>query len=415
MIRSRWRYRNTGSYKIVANALTYQTYQMGGPAYYTNPAGNGTVAEMQDWVTPDFRRMSKAGGVIINPMSRSENTFTSGAYSNFSGYNSNPAYWERNSGDWSYAVLGFVLPISCQPKVLVTGEEVNAGCVEASTRCLSQIGRSSSNNWENMAEIGKTLDLLRHPIASWAKFRKKNSKLLDTVGSSANAWLIYRYGITPLIRDTNAILMQLNRNIKPMYQTTHAKVTLAGSSNSTVNFTSGPHIMPYGIQKTERVTVRATSVDQASNSFFQKYGLDAKSLLTLPWELVRLSFVADWVVNVGDYLGAMVQSFQPESLGRCLSIKWEMREHRETLSHTMSPPWVITSPQRYWATAETVHKERTVGLSTAGLVVKADFRLDSAVRWADAWSLTTQQVLAVLPKISRWKRGGPVDLSFDTN
>jgi len=117
-------------------------------------------------------------------------------------------------------------------------------------------------------------------------------------------------------------------------------------------------------------------------------------LLTLPWELIPYSFVVDWFVNIGDFIGAMSPSLGWTQLGSCHVLKREKVLQLAPLQTTPgSAVEAILKPATgsYKLTQTSV--SRQAGLSAPGLVVKSDFRFSNLTRCLDAYSLLAQQVI----------------------
>lgn len=367
-------------------------YNLSNNTYIPQPRF-GEARSMNDFVTPNFRKRSSGGEVIINPMTSS---YRSVLYSG-SGYTvnlyGNPATWETCT--FRPGLLGWGESNShpqCVLNEVVTTSDMAHVSREAATRCLSSIGRSNSNTWENLAEAKKTIQLLRHPIAAWHEWNRK-TPLVSAGSSSANAYLLYRYGISPLVRDVNEIMTQAFRNVRPRWSTTHAQSEMSRQSITT-HTSTGTHTWVYRKQKTETFVVRCTSIDEPISDWAYTYGLSRKQLLTLWWELIPYSFVADWLVNTGDVIGALANAFEPQSLGRCESHKWVLSDVRTFLSHTIASPHTLPVPMSGYIRVDQILKARYLGFLTGpGLVIKSNFRLDDATRVADAFALIAQQVL----------------------
>lgn len=357
----------------------------------------GKTETMTDWVQRDFHRRRKSGEVIMNHMTQNVLEVKSGTISSWHAYSSgNPNQWGKTSGNyaWFTCGVGSVGNPPTLPPGSITAADINNARIAASTRVRSQIGRSSTDNWENVAEFDKTVRTLRHPIDSWWAFDRKSSALLGGAKSLASAWLIYRYGIRPLISSVDATLVQLYRNVRPIRVTSRAVEKLSAQTNTTFNVTSGSFIGVVRRNISETYTIRAMSLDQAITDDFHKFGFSSKSLLTLPWELIPYSFVVDWFFNVSDYIGSLANVFQPVSLGQCLVIKSDTTEYRQTVSNT-DPTVTIVSPMMDWWQQTSSATTRLPWLDGSGLVVKSDFRLDSPTRIADALALVGQRILSI--------------------
>lgn len=117
-------------------------------------------------------------------------------------------------------------------------------------------------------------------------------------------WLAFQYGVRPLISDVQGALKVLDGALldKPLVRkyVVHSKIV---SDVTTPLIVSGFH-------GTKRIRRDSRITWTAYCAFDSGYLNTASSLgllnpLQLAWELVPYSFVVDWFINVGDYLGSL--------------------------------------------------------------------------------------------------------------
>lgn len=357
-------------------------------------APNGMKETMTDYVNPRFHERSAEGEVIMTPMVQVKTTQTTSQLSSFYGLHApitQPTQWSRFVGDMAFYELQLGTAEPGTPAFVHTGPQEESVYVDASTQCLSQIGRSDADNWENVAEAGKTVEMLRHPLNSWFAFERK-ARLASAGLTLAQAWLMYRFGIRPLVMSVEETLKALREDSQPVRVTTRAKATSTQSTNVDVAWTAGAHTRRYHVETHETIEARAMSLDTAVNTLTHKMGFGSKSLLTLPWELLPYSFVIDYFVNVGAFIGALANFFQPASLGQCLVTKRTWTQTRTSFAHTTSGTDQIVTPGLSQSITTYVRKERMAALRTPSIVFKSDFRLDNAVRIGNLLALVGQQV-----------------------
>lgn len=403
------RFRSSDTRKTSSYIFVY-----GGTSYPGSGPLVGRRRDMTDMVVPNFRKEVKAGKVFMNYMeSRSQDT-TVGVKSHINGSVNGIGFhdvegsslqhlscnWLGNT-DWNLSSVRYdVVPAS----------SVYALADEVCTRTLSQIGRSDAANWENLAEVGKTVQMLRAPVQSFVKFLNSDGAVrryrrsLSGVGSlskdvgltATNAWLAIRYGVMPVIRSVDDTLKQLRKRLKygaeVTRQTTRYSHAISGAANSLIQMSDGTYISDIARRVSASHEVRAMSLDEVVWDVPTMLGLGSKDLLTLPWELIRLSFVADWFLNVGDYIGAVSQAMYPKSLGQCYTIQSTRSEYRETITHTIPTNYIINSYRRGWVREDTVWKTRYPGLRAPKIGVKANFRFDDLTRIGDAFALVANQL-----------------------
>ncbi|DAD51016.1 TPA_asm: maturation protein [ssRNA phage SRR6960551_12] len=213
----------------------------------------------------------------------------------------------------------------------------------AATSCWAQRGRGNVNNWENLFQLTKTLDELRHPFRNFALWSDKwvtayEARARKVLGSRktrvltkrelfvlnpAGAWLQYRYGVRLLINDVNQVLKQLQdwSSQRQVYTARGSKSVVDSYRKDNGPFLLGPGYWASGYQIDEKVECRGTSHDEYSLSLAGALGLDGRQLLTVGWELVPYSFVVDWFANVGDFLNASVPTPELLHIGECLSTR----------------------------------------------------------------------------------------------
>lgn len=377
-------------------ASTWRWWNYAGSSASGNSLDVGTYEKMADTVTLNYRKRSQSGEVIMNVMNKIRVNRQASQMSNLYAYsNGNPANWAQQTGvTHNDLQLSPTMPTNSPNWYdLVPEKEVSALITQVSTRCLSKIGRASTDMWENLAETRKTVQMLSNPLSSWFRFERK-ARIASAGLSAANAWVAYRYGLKPVISSAIDVVTALKRNTRPQRVTTRAQDAISANSASNVVMTAGVDVRTFRIQKTESHQIRAMSIDTVVQDVFHDLGFDRKSLLTLPWNSIPYSFVVDWLLNVSDYIGAIGQAFLPSSLGQCYVHHIVQTENRTSLSHVSTNPAVlaIVSPTMVWAQTVYESKARVPGLPSPGLVVKSDFKLDDVTRISDAIALVAQQV-----------------------
>jgi hypothetical protein len=186
----------------------------------------------------------------------------------------------------------------------------------------------------------------------------------------------------------------LEKKVGRMRKTTRAKLILDSDIQSRVVRYAGAFSVDILETVSDRVEIRAMSLDEHIVSELNNIGFSSKGLITLPWELMKRSFVLDWFVTMGDFLGAMTPAFGWTQLGSCYVIK---RDQGLSIgSHGTYPgaELAIDLPCSGGFTYLRDTRERVVGLPAPGVVVRSDFRFSNLTRALDAFSLLAQQVLS---------------------
>lgn len=402
-----------------ATAPTWNHYDVGP---YTIKIG--TISTMLDVVVPGFNKQTKVDHrVFFNPMVQSSFTIDAGygsggaliepltntcsapyafkSQQRFGTYSiSEGRIVSPGPGTIQDPVSGMVQP----PATIIAAHDMSALVTEAVTECLASRGTSGSNQWETVAELHKSLALAKSAADSIELFTRRKTSLLSRSKAAGNAYLLYRYGFTPLMASLADATAGVLKAVGKVRQTSRGSASTSKTvteSASTVPY--GAYQIPFLITTTEEVTVRATSLDEYEASLASNIGFSSKGLMMLPWELVPYSFVVDWFANVGDVYASLLPTFGLRGLGSCYTVE---RKIRRTVAQSGAATKiaggynVIGQPSNAGYTCSWRHKTRTPGLPSPGLVIRSDFGYDSQYRCWDSLSLVVQRLQDPVAKAS---------------
>lgn len=263
---------------------------------------------------------------------------------------------------------------------------------EVSTKVLAKRGQSDSNLFESIAELRQTLNLFRRPFNSLNRLLSLASGARQRGVAAAEVWLQYRYGVMPVVRDLENIISGVQKKIGKVRKKTSATASLTRAVSSTIVRDNGlGGIGHIGKQISDKVDVKAISLDEYNMDRLAAIGFTAKGLITLPWELIPYSFVIDWFVNVGDFINSLVPLPGVKPLGSCLITERDAMTNWVLLSHTADTGYSIVRPMSGTLRSGIWSKTRA-SLVQPSLVLKSDFKLTEAFRAADALSLLTQRM-----------------------
>jgi hypothetical protein len=366
----------------------------------------GEYTMMYDSINPGFRRAIKDGKVFMNPMSKvtqigvrrggiGPQRTQLNAPQNCSGSIQYPQVRDvDNQVEVLYSAAvgqGFTvgrLPIMAD----LLGSSISRALTECSTSVQNARGRADGNLWETLAEADKALGTLTGVFKSARKVIQARHPPGLAKEITAN-YLAWRYGIKPLISDTKMVIDGLQKKVGRVRKTTRAKVQMSDYRSRTVkqaNEAFGTDILENTF---DNVVIRATSLDEHVLTEANNVGLTSKGLITLPWELVRLSFVLDWFTTVGDFLGAITPAFGWTQLGSCYVVTREQRVEIDAINcYSTSSNYRLDVPCSGGFTYHLNTKRRVVGLPAPGIVIRSDFRFSNLTRCLDAFSLLAQQV-----------------------
>jgi hypothetical protein len=366
---------------------------------------------MIDSIVPDFHKRRKAGEVFFNDMTKSKVTVASSgsAFNLISKANTcnSPVLKGEQRIDgvltnlWvpHYAYRGLVYLPS---ELLALSEgDIRRLEVQCSTEVLSKRGRSDSDLWESMAEYKQTLDLLKNPLD---KIRSLSSQLLQSSSTVAGrrllkevsgGYLLYRYGVIPLMKDIESIINSLKKVTGKQRKTSRSFGSLTARQTTSGTSSWNGASFSYTAKVTDTVNLRCMSLDEVDLSFIGNLGFSFKGLVTLPWELTGYSFVADWFLNIGDFLGSKAPSLGYNQLGSCMVTNRVTATSYEVTGTGYSDPfWDLASPLT--GTTSVVRETTTRrALAPASVVLKNDFRFENFTRTADAFALLASRFTKV--------------------
>lgn len=369
----------------------------------------GSTESMSDVVVENFNKRRKAHEVFFNPMRHEKRAFSTGGGSGAVVRNLTPScktplrrreykvdgdafqYYAAFSTNSDHEV-GDELTI----RSLYSGEEMNNLIVEVSTALRNKRGRPSNNGnlAETAMELNKSLGMLSSLAQSIRKVVERKSSILARAQGVAGSYLLYRYGMRPLVSDITNIALAMETQAKNVRETTRSflkddRYTAEGlvvygqAANRHIN-----------VGTSDVINVRAMSLDEFRVDRLYASGFSLKGLLTLPYEAIPLSFVADWFTNFGDYLGAYAPTPSFLQLGSCVTF-----ERETTTSYTAG----LTVANAGWEVVRSMtgsvkgvrHIKERMPLPAPGLVIRNDFGLSNLPRALDAVSLLVQRIKAV--------------------
>nr|APG77193.1 hypothetical protein [Hubei levi-like virus 14] len=318
-----------------------------------------SVDYMEDVVTPDFARLSARGKVVNNPMFRRKSAvqFTGGTYAVYrTSQGSTLGY--RREGSWGAELIEQFPNLHLDPRI-------SRLKTLAITEAYSKVGEMDLEGLVSLAEMRETAAFLASPIGKlrtltqrwnrisqlfaddevayrtrlekWNKLpprvqaRRKPPKLRQrkvrfggvSVTDISSLWLAYRYGIMPLFYDIKGVIALLERQYGEVRLTARAKQATTWEDEKTAQ--AGPYgfqdVYQYSRKTKAIVTVRAGVLYAAKTTVASAAGLTLDRLPGAIWELVPLSFVVDWFLNIGDVLNALTSHARGEILAAWVTVK----------------------------------------------------------------------------------------------
>jgi hypothetical protein len=378
---------------------------------YVGSLNVGSYRLMDDWVVPGFRQRVAKGEVFFNPVMRRVDQ-----YSDLGG----TGYLIRNTAFQSCSAPVFFpeyqfvgnLCVAIARKASVGGfsvPEILPGIDdetqieplrrELSTRVYSERGRSESNLFETLAEYDQAVGMFHRPLGRLHNFLDKvegvagvKRKAGVLVSGASSLWLQYRYGLRPIVSDIANIAEGLKKLHDRRRQTTRANGAVSSTRQYSYSTYLGILKVDFVVNSTASIRLRAMALDDFESSQAFDIGFSPKGIITLPWELIPYSFVADWFLNIGDYIGALVPAIGWNLLGDALSQVTQTVSITKIVGATLtsSSYALITPPTGGLMGVRTVQTRQP--LSQPSLVIKNDFRFDNIVRVIDSLTLASQRM-----------------------
>lgn len=287
--------------------------------YQWSPGGKvGTKDLIRDEVTPGYRKKRAKGEIIMNPVYISKESFdaTTGGHIQV-GPGLNYTGHVTIDGDIGADVAGSA--------GITFSQDTTRLSAIALTKAYSAMNSCQIMSGEILSDFGKTLSMLRRPFSgaidllgkmrsyrTWLKKRKSYNE----IKAISQTWLEYRYGWKPLVMD-GIEAINLTEKVKRRHESGF-QVARGGASNArsasrsvNTNIYSGTYTAVGTATANEELAVSAGVLfsplsTTMSEAMSQALGLNARSIPSTVWEIIPFSFVADWFVNVGPWLEAVV-------------------------------------------------------------------------------------------------------------
>lgn len=173
---------------------------------------------------------------------------------------------------------------------------------------------------------GNDVKVREHPMSPAYRRKKQSRRCWErTADKIANAWLVFHFGIMPLIEDLDSVMKvytngiqqwdpndwlraSVTRDAEP--KSSYGKTVYTSSRSWRCQWTA----QATGFRKTRAVAMVRYAKHRITPAAVVMHELGLSSPIALGWELTRLSFVVDWLIGVGNILRAierynLVESF----------------------------------------------------------------------------------------------------------
>lgn len=353
----------------------------------------GEVEGCSDIVTPDFRRISASGGVVVSPYTHVKQRFTGGgtgpivSWTGCTGLNPTtrktaeyPSSQRHFNSAFKFGEYRNSLDGTLIPRIL-QHVSLDRLVTSAVTTAMSNVDVGASQALVAAAEGKRTLNMLTKPLTQldqyvakqhayvskqYEKFlrskSKNNKSLLKTRNPGglrealSGQYLGWYYGMKPFANDIeNTIEAYLREGYTPERQTARG----SASDSKTITTTSPPVYSGQGggtlVQTrstiVEEVSVRAgTLYTPTSNSYSKQLGLRFSDLPSSLWEATTLSFLFDYYLNIGNVIRALEPRIGITYLGNWYVTRQTVTERIEVINTVYGGAGhVIDRPSTEWA------------------------------------------------------------------
>lgn len=232
-------------------------------------------------------------------------------------------YSSINSEEGSYVLDPIISAKELEQMIVQSGVDLtyDAGIRgDLVTAALAESKEAAVDLLTSLAEMPETVEMIvnilkgiRRPLHNAKKYmkqlRRQKAKAVDT---ATQTWLLYRYGIMPAVFTTQDALKAIKQEFVK-YQTTR-KRERSSDERSVHPFELHPrssgwdaHLVVKGRYVISHDVEHRCWIKQCFNedSLRRRFGINPA--LTA-WELVPLSFVVDWFIQVGDFIQAVSPS-----------------------------------------------------------------------------------------------------------
>lgn len=362
----------------------------------------GDIEIMSDVVVPGFKRRSSNGEVFFNPMSKRREIYSASSGSSYHIRRTVASCSPPQFAEWRRVGNSFPSVAAMRPNAtanvvipavsLIDDLRIEDAITEASTRAFSNVGKSNSNLYETVAEANQVLGLYNQTLEQAGRVISKIPR--KALMGSTNAYLLYRYGMRPVIEDVNNIVKALDVISQRVRSTARGSVGITESRSEIHNIPFHGYLnVMMASHDTDSVTVRAMVLQEYLLTRANASGFTTKGLLTLPWELIPYSFVVDMFINVGDLIGSYLPSPGYNQLGSCVTVERTLHTINSAVN-TVSTSSEWTLLQGITGSTESIVQSKTrSAIGSPGLVVTANARMPNLQRALDLTALTVQRLL----------------------
>lgn len=304
--------------------------------YYDGPK-TGTSKVTEDVVTPNFRQVVALGGIVNNPFSSTELSYSGSETGYAHGYAPTSGCLNGESYQSDAGWLSHPNWLGQLEAVPAVDPDAVADLVAVvSTRALANVAPASFEGFVNLGELPETIGMIKNPIGKLDQLLTSRNFLRQVEGAGS-LYLMGRYGIRPLVNEISKGIEQLTlwQPPKPKRETARASGQIVESDSwSTTKDVAGTYRLNSTYTTKHVVNVRAGILysDMLEFDRLRMWGVLPHHVPRALWELLPYSFVVDWFANVGDYLSAITPYVGVQQLAQWVTVREAITTARSTTS-----------------------------------------------------------------------------------
>lgn len=337
---------------------------------------------MADVVTPQYKRLQSNGNIVNSPMKQVSYIMSakpsvlrgkgrcSDVLHEYAIADIPPATVVLDKDTWQESLDSVLSGFSDESEI-------------AQTKAWADIDVSEIQGAASLGELPETVNWLVDKVKTLAgvvraikrKDARKLKELLNDTkkqGTYLDLWLEYRYAIRPLVADITSALAALQASLEKGQRFTARGVYFSKTGPETSRkqrFYTNPALASdfsgYWADETTQTTLLCRAgvlveIDHSINTGMAIWGLD--NPLEAVWELLTLSFVIDWFINIGNVLSALL--LNPGLSPRASWVSEEYKTIRDVrvTSHWRSTPYQCSANliEHYLDPLGSVYEELTL-------------------------------------------------------
>jgi len=331
----------------------------------------GQTRVTKDVEIENFHARRAKGELFFNPFSSTyeSRTFASGGWHYTRDTPTYHCYMDKGNGPiWVHMKLGLKsTPSTPYNKVYIAGHLPSNLDLEvlktlAMTQALANVKKPEFAALVSLGELRETIGYLRNPLKRLTKLLRKNREQIKvhyrnergrhrfakvrkkTTGKDAyevisDSYLGGRYGLRPLISEVQGYLKAIEALKDKTRRFTARGYTKTQEEMTEESILSGRTMCwDWNIPLTTVHTAECRAGSLYDVNLKDSFGFDLSQVPVALWELTFLSFMADWFVNMGNYIAAITPKSGIDIRGEWVVVR-QTKDSYADFDATYRPTW----------------------------------------------------------------------------